>query len=501
MFKKAGLSILVVMMIAFTAGISSANNAMLYGDSDVSNAFAANSMTSFSSTNGQALIGGALAGAVVAGSVPTAVYVNPGALGDALIYPYFNVNNNNINLFNIVNTADYGVRARIRFFEGRCSTELLDFDVCLSAHDVWTAFVSNKNGVGTIGGLISTLYLDSDTPIDYGQIRGSSNGVLSAKFPNGQAFKTTQPYAADQGCTNPSGGTTVAATDTVEGYFAVIGLNRLDEADASRGAKAGWPAACGQKSGSGKWLNDNIVIGTAENVENVLMGYSSEINLTNGKTFEYNATAIANFDPLIWTTDPVDARPTLADHRVDTTELKDLDFVLTKNTMSASYWLALGTTAVPGTEMIINYPTRKHTYGASVTNDDKFDDKRVAVTIYDDKENTLVTGCDFSPCFGGADVSLPYEVNVLSLGSTSIFTSALRTSVTTAYDKGYVSLDFTVANTAANISPAHLTTATNSGFTFTSLGLPVIGHVVVDIGGGINWMAPMAYTTSVTRVP
>jgi hypothetical protein len=49
---------------------------------------------------------------------PTDVYVNPGGLGDALIYGYYNVRDNRDNYFNVVNTdVSNGVRARIRFIE------------------------------------------------------------------------------------------------------------------------------------------------------------------------------------------------------------------------------------------------------------------------------------------------------------------------------------------------------------------------------------------------
>lgn len=491
MFKKAGLSILVVMMIAFTANISSASNALLYGGSEAANAFVSNNATSTagvaSSKDGAAYVGGSLSGAPATGLMPTALYVNAGGQGDALIYPYYNVNSNQANLFNIVNTADYGVRARIRFFEAKCSTELLDFDVCLSAHDVWTSAVVNVKGLATVIGL------DSDTPIDYGDARGKNNGVLSALFPSGVGMRTGQAFTSNQGCTG-----TIAASDTLEGYFAVIGLNRLDEATTAISGSGTWPHACGKKGTSaGTWLNDNTVAETAPNVENLLMGYAAQIDLATGKTFEYNATSVANFNAAIWTTNPTDARPTLADFTSTTVEGTDLDFALTKNTLSTSYYQFSGTN---GTEMIVNYPARKHTYTADVTTDDKFDDKRVAVTIFDDKEQTVVGGCTFSPCPGGSDVSLPNEVNILSFNTNAIFTSAVRQTVSTTYALGYVVLDLTTANTST-ISPAHQTVATNAitgGLSFTSAGLPAIGLVAVDMGGGWNWMAPMAYTTSVT---
>ena len=45
-------------------------------------------------------------------------YVNPGGLGDALIYNYYNARNGMITYFSVVNTGELnGNRVRIRFYE------------------------------------------------------------------------------------------------------------------------------------------------------------------------------------------------------------------------------------------------------------------------------------------------------------------------------------------------------------------------------------------------
>ncbi|HEY0722593.1 MAG TPA: hypothetical protein VGD41_01090, partial [Pyrinomonadaceae bacterium] len=89
----------------------------------------------------------------VAGTA-NAVYVNPDGLGQVLIYPYYTVRNKVAgadfnSLLSVVNSTGSAKAVKVRFVEGRNSAEVLDFNLFLSAHDVWVAgIIPTADGAG-----------------------------------------------------------------------------------------------------------------------------------------------------------------------------------------------------------------------------------------------------------------------------------------------------------------------------------------------------------------
>jgi hypothetical protein len=83
-------------------------------------------------------------------STALAVNVNPDGLGQVLFYPYYTVNNDNVTLISVVNSTDRAKAVKVRFMEGKNSREVLDFNLYLSAHDVWVASVFNNRGTPTL---------------------------------------------------------------------------------------------------------------------------------------------------------------------------------------------------------------------------------------------------------------------------------------------------------------------------------------------------------------
>ena len=97
----------------------------------------------------------ALAGAGALGAVGTAqaVGLNANGLGQVLIYPYYtvqaDVSGNAYNsLLSVVNTTNSAKAVKVRFLEGKNSREVLDFNLFLSKHDVWTAAVLPSSSGG-----------------------------------------------------------------------------------------------------------------------------------------------------------------------------------------------------------------------------------------------------------------------------------------------------------------------------------------------------------------
>lgn len=68
-------------------------------------------------------------------------------LGQVLIFPYYTVRGGWTTLFNITNTSDQIVAAKVRFHESYNSRDVFDFNVVMSPHDVWNGWVVD-NGDG-----------------------------------------------------------------------------------------------------------------------------------------------------------------------------------------------------------------------------------------------------------------------------------------------------------------------------------------------------------------
>ena len=83
-----------------------------------------------------------------------AVSVNHDGLGQALIYPYYTVREPKVgasynSLLSVVNSTGSAKAVKVRFLEGKNSREVLDFNLYLSAKDVWTAaIIPTTDGAG-----------------------------------------------------------------------------------------------------------------------------------------------------------------------------------------------------------------------------------------------------------------------------------------------------------------------------------------------------------------
>jgi len=71
-----------------------------------------------------------------------AANLNPGGTGQALIYPYYTVNNDLNTLLSVVNTRDEVKAVKLRFLESDNGQSVLDFNLYLAPFDVWTAALS-----------------------------------------------------------------------------------------------------------------------------------------------------------------------------------------------------------------------------------------------------------------------------------------------------------------------------------------------------------------------
>lgn len=91
------------------------------------------------------IVAGALAAVGFAALPASAVYLDPGGLGQALIYPYYTAQSTGGNPFNtlitVVNRGTDSKVIRVRFREGRNAREVASFNLYLGGADTWTGAV------------------------------------------------------------------------------------------------------------------------------------------------------------------------------------------------------------------------------------------------------------------------------------------------------------------------------------------------------------------------
>ena len=241
-----------------------------------------------------------LAGAAGIAGTAQAVNINPDGLGQVLIYPYYTSRGGNQTLLSVVNTTEDAKAVKVRFLEGYNSREVLDFNMYMSAYDVWVAAIAD-DGAGT-----PTLYIpDSTCTVPY-LFEQDSDG-------DGVGEQAFLPFAytganADGG---PSG-----IDRASEGHFEMIEMgnvtNDTETAKTLGSASAAThvvtedgprPRDCQQLVDNwtifgvgpdGLWIQDNSADIARGN--GGLFGGAAIINVDNGTMYGYSARAIQGFD-------------------------------------------------------------------------------------------------------------------------------------------------------------------------------------------------------------
>jgi hypothetical protein len=418
MIKKTVLILTAVMLVMFGASISFANQT-----------------GGMASSTGPALPAAGLFGSI-----------NPDALGDGLYYGYYNVRGN-LDLFNIVNTdTSHGQKVRVIFRAAKDSKELLDFTVCLSKGDVWTAYL-----------------LDDGTHARI--FEADFNTITAPAIPAaGQQFKVPTGLTAD---------------DTREGYFEVVGLSQIDNYDSNVSSPV-----IENELECASWNGPN-------DVPNVLMGNNAIFENATLAQYSYNATAVADLSG----TAIIDPGPgSFLSIATSAFACDDIDWILGKSMVISPYDILA---SIGGeTEIIMTFPTRLDCHNTGVSTD-LFDGDQdlatpgiqycteIGIQVWDDDENDLSI-LDFSPATG---LCLPYEVNVLKIGGSSIFSSTVSSSISVGgFELGWLSV-------ALN-QPNH-----DMVFPITlerQFGLPVIAYTAQSFLSGVaSYLVPTAHRTDI----
>ena len=441
----------------------------------------------------------------------SAVNLNPRGLGQVLIFPYYTVNAGQDTLISIGNYGNTGKAMLVRVHEGYNARIVLDFGLLLSAHDVWTASISQLSEDGAAA--IRT----SDRSCTYPALGSTPRSFLSSNY-TGQGIP---PYG------EPDSGPQTDAR-TREGYIEVIALydtipgSEIDQAitHVQNGTPGGGVPSC-----------DSDVINFASMDEAAptatLAGAGSIVNVGLGTFFGYAADAIDGFtDAVLFTADGPflgvslgiansadSARVARARVAVGGRSL-DLDYDLGIDAVSAVYMAdaiyneyIVDPSLGAGTDWVVTMPTRNYyTDPALVPSDvggaqdprppfnelflDGRADTELAATVYDREEGIVATIA--GPCSGlcppvsSGNVSLPYAVNVIGFGSAAgsdIGPSGVLGShlvsfvVPPASSDGYVDIDLTGTSGTQQL-PAGFDSSGNEA---KLVGLPVTGFMVYNI--------------------
>ncbi|WP_223787064.1 hypothetical protein [Marinicella meishanensis] len=217
----------------------------------------------------------------VAGMANAQQYINPEGTGQVLIYPYYSVNNDLNTLYSVVNTTAETKAVKVRFLEGENTLEVLDFNVYLSAYDVW---------VGALTPTTSTLAGHVGEP----SASHSTGDTSCAPFLNkaGQEFLS---FTIDADVPAVIAGNTSMRRAT-DGHFEILEMATFN------GPTIGWadhgntgtPGNCAAIEAD--W-DDNTIYNTADEdvVTGGLFGSASIVNVSEGLAMTYDAIAIDRF--------------------------------------------------------------------------------------------------------------------------------------------------------------------------------------------------------------
>lgn len=421
----------------------------------------------------QAVLIDGLAGNALSVDAPvTNIYVNPGGLGDALIYGYYNVRGGNLNFLRVVNTGDTGIGAKIRFREGKNSNEVLDFFICLSGRDQWSAWIVD----GGSGQPAILYYYDNDTPT----------------YPDPQRNNDATDNLLAQEPFRTAAASSVTVDDTKEGYFEFIANVAWADTPGS-GKVVSTPREC----------NSAVInlqgIGNALEAPNTLLGNHYIFNVANGAgTYAYNATALANFaNASLRGNLGNDSAPRLSDA---TEGLNAVNFVLTKARQYATYDLQFD-----GQTTIINtFPTKRLSIAelvgrgpfrddAGILSDGTIENRCEVVNlrIWDDAENTQTTSDDVSPRPSEEQFEKCNEVSLIVVGSGNPVLNTDLKDITLPkgeFELGWIMEDFTGIGRSTTVGDA------------TTYGLPVISYELQGfLNGYYTHMLPLRYETVTLR--
>lgn len=409
-----------------------------------------------------------------------AVYVNAQGTGQTLLYPYYTTDAGYNTNVAVVNTTAHAKLVKVRFLEAKNSSEVLDFNLYLSAHDEWTgAIVNTANGAKLVS---------NDTSCTAPAI--PSTGVDFRNF-------------------QYSGDSDTSLARTREGYLEIISMG--DIVDGSTLAQAvthanGTPSNCSyviNNATADTTMNNQLTADTGG-----LYGYAQLVNVARGTAAGYDATALGAFAAAgsnLGYTQPGSLLPSLNNAAPTATTFNGSTATTTSwgNGNDAVSAVLMATDVVndyivdptlnAGTDWVVTFPT-KHDYVNNGTTTatppftvvwDKTKSQAcepIDITYYDREEGTTSSPIDFSPQPTAQGASLCYEANVISFNGSDVLGSVAANGVgytlnlASGFNAGWADLNlFSI--------PAHTMSSTDQTPVVFN-GLPAIGFAIQQYTNG-----------------
>ncbi len=443
-----------------------------------------------------------IAGVAGIANMASAVNLNPDGLGQVLLFPYYTVNGGQQTLISVVNTTDMGKAVKVRFLEGYNSREVLDFNLFMSAYDVWTANVFSLSDAGLSGTGAGIFSADNSCTAPAFTMGPLGNGYGYQKFLN-------YAYTGNYSDTGPTGD-----SRTREGHFEMINMGDIEPASDLGAAithdSTGVPPDCAHAESLAEAYTFPANTGG-------LFGSASIVDVANGVFYAYNADALDGFSQTSLFTQTGFLTPSLAQVNDSGAPTSVTSYVFNNGQLVTSSYTSQPIDAVSsvfmasdvyneyvaaadgsvGTDWVVTFPTKrfyvdKDTYPGNTTapfeeafgeSEDGLSCTVVGINIFDREEQTSTpSGCGFSPCPPGQPPSsLCHETNVISFlpggTGTDILSSGLTSNINPIADAGWVDLDLT--GNGHDLSPS----AYNNNIFH---GLPVTGFEAVKYVFGNN---------------
>ena len=429
------------------------------------------------------------AGALAMAGAANAVYVNQDGLGQALVYPYYTVRGGNVTLVSVVNTTTQAKAVKVRFLEGKNSVEVLDFNLFMSAKDVWTgAILPTADGAAIFTG---------DRSCTNPKIPGSGVAFRNTLFLNDAAAlqsldRTREGYVEMLEMATIPNATALGVAVTHSAGTAPCTTARIND--------AGFTSSTGLTPPSGG-----------------LFGNGTILNPLGGMSTGYDATAFDGWTNRIFLSNAGSIFPNLGQGSSKTSVVtnngavyianwsSNIDAISATIMHSAIYGeYAYTSDKVIGTDWVITMPTKNQYVTATsvltpfqspynTSLGQSCDD--VSLLAYDREEGTSTTPNDFSPLPPSGRNQLCYEANVVAFGGPSTLASTNSVSIPSPIQNGglevavagkeggWLELGFT-ATTAQYGTPTGSITTTSTGVAVTTtgpqtyFGLPTIGFAL-----------------------
>ena len=453
-----------------------------------------------------------IAGVAGFAGLANAVDLNPDGLGQVLIYPYYTVNKSQDSLFTVVNTTGIGKAVKVRFLEGYNSREVLDFNLFLSPHDVWTARVSQTaDAADGGGGAVFTTDKSCTSPT----IDPAGVPFVTAGFDGSGADP-------DTGVQIPADGGPTDLTRTREGYLELITMGDIpagsplasDITHVLNGQPdGGTPPDCSQGT-----LDADAPVSVVAPTSGGLFGSGAIVNVGEGTFFSYNADAIDGFTEIALYHGTESLQPSLQDANnpsLVTTGIARAFVFINGQLLTADY--AFGVDAVSAvlmsdtiyneffvnpdfganTDWVVMFPTKRFYVDDTLYSRAPADpfveafhspgesNVTVGINLYDREEGHTTRTGGFSPPVGTRPSSLPYEVNVISFLTTTaagdpsgVFGSLLRPNVPPYGTDGWMALDL-FSGDGGHILPGGVEADGVTGVTMN--GLPATGFMAYNV--------------------